>query len=248
MSKEISPIINLEDAQRLVSLLQQGNVEDANSLVSELCAPNASQLFDKVGQLTRELHDSLNDFKLDVRIGELASQDIPDAKDRLNYVIEMTDQAANKTMDAVESGLPIADQLTSEIDNIMPVWRGLMERRIEVGQFKTLCHQIDAFLASSTLSADKLRNMLTEILMAQDFQDLTGQMIRKVITLVQEVEDRLVEMLTLFGNEQLNEQPTTQSKADKGIEAEGPIMNKEQREDVVQSQDDVDDLLSSLGF
>ncbi|UPW20026.1 protein phosphatase CheZ [Agarivorans sp. TSD2052] len=242
-----NPIISLADAKQLVSLLEQGNVAEANQLVSELCAPKANLLFDKVGQLTRQLHDSLNDFKLDIRINELANQEIPDAKERLNYVIEMTDQAANKTMDAVESGLPIADKLTSDINDIMPIWQSLMERRIELGQFKALCHQIDIFLNSSSTNADKLRSMLTEILMAQDFQDLTGQMIRKVITLVQEVEESLVEMLTLFGAEKselAKAEPVTKS----AIEAEGPIINKEQRDDVVNDQDDVDDLLSSLGF
>jgi chemotaxis protein CheZ len=129
----------------------------------------------------------------------------------------------------------------------MPVWQSLMERRIEIGQFKALCHQIDIFLNSSSANADKLRSMLTEILMAQDFQDLTGQMIRKVITLVQEVEESLVEMLTLFGNE--NAEVVENTKVTKSaIEAEGPILNKEQRDDVVNDQDDVDDLLSSLGF
>jgi chemotaxis protein CheZ len=242
-----TPIISLADAKSLVALLEEGNVAEANQLVSELCAPKANLLFDKVGQLTRQLHDSLNEFKLDIRINELANQEIPDAKERLNYVIEMTDQAANKTMDAVESGLPIADQLTNEINNIMPVWQSLMERRIEIGQFKALCHQIDIFLNSSSANADKLRSMLTEILMAQDFQDLTGQMIRKVITLVQEVEESLVEMLTLFGNE--NAEVVENTKVTKSaIEAEGPILNKEQRDDVVNDQDDVDDLLSSLGF
>ena len=83
--------------------------------------------------------------------------------------------------------------------------------------------------------------------MAQDFQDLTGQMIRRVITLSQEVEAKLVEMLTLFG-EPLAERSESSVNANRGIEAEGPIINKETRTDVVNSQDDVDDLLSSLGF
>jgi chemotaxis protein CheZ len=81
--------------------------------------------------------------------------------------------------------------------------------------------------------------------MAQDFQDLTGQIIRRVITLVGEVEDRLVEILTVFGAEQSNKKET-ESKS--GIEAEGPIIDANDREDAVSSQDDVDDLLASLGF
>ncbi len=81
--------------------------------------------------------------------------------------------------------------------------------------------------------------------MAQDFQDLTGQMIRKVIALVHEVESKLVDMLTLFGEP---EAVAVSTPRDRGIEAEGPIVNKASRTDVVHNQDDVDDLLSSLGF
>ncbi|MFM2485116.1 protein phosphatase CheZ [Celerinatantimonas yamalensis] len=238
------PLISLDEAKLLVACLEQGDTAHANEIITRTCAANSDLLFKRIGELTRELHDSLNEFKFNIRINEIASHEIPDARDRLNYVIEMTDNAANKTMDAVEASLPLADHLNDQISNVMPSWRNLMERNLSLGEFKKLCHQIDAFLYSSAVDADKLREMLTEILMAQDFQDLTGQMIRKVIVLVQEVEDRLVEMLTLFGD--TFKDPAKPKKS--GIEAEGPIHNKDVRDDVVQSQDDVDDLLSSLGF
>nr|AAZ95858.1 CheZ [Aeromonas piscicola] len=146
--------------------------------------------------LTRQLHSSLQDFRLDSRIPDLATHEIPDARERLSYVIDMTDKAANRTMDAVEASLPIADRLNDNIQLVMPNWNALMSRDMNVGQFKSLCHQLDDFIKASESDADKLRQLLTEILMAQDFQDLTGQMIRKVIKLVQEVETKLIEMLT----------------------------------------------------
>ncbi|MFM2482652.1 protein phosphatase CheZ [Celerinatantimonas sp. YJH-8] len=245
-------MISLEDARALAAFLEQGNIPEANQIITRACAANSDQLFKRVGQLTRELHNSLNDFKVNIRMNELANQEIPDARERLNYVIEMTDNAANKTMDAVEASLPLADRLHEQIAGVMPSWRNLMERQLGLGEFKSLCHQLDEFLNNSVGDADKLRQLLTDILMAQDFQDLTGQMIRKVIVLVQEVEDRLVEMLTLFGGDTgkvLPNSPETNVNINgSGIEAEGPIHNKEGRDDVVQSQDDVDDLLSSLGF
>ncbi|MEF1227151.1 protein phosphatase CheZ, partial [Vibrio fortis] len=92
----------------------------------------------------------------------------------------------------------------------------------------------------------ELRGQLTEILMAQDFQDLTGQIIGKVIILVNEVEGRLVEILTAFGADQTSQNKETDKKA--ATAPEGPIMNPEERADAVASQDEVDDLLSSLGF
>jgi len=216
-------------------------------LLADICAPNAAEMFARIGQLTRQLHTSLHDFQLDSRIPDLAMQEIPDARERLNYVITMTDKAANRTMDAVDASLPLASQLNERIQQVLPSWNLLMSRQLELGQFKVLCHQLDEFIKQSEIDSNQLRDLLTEILMAQDFQDLTGQMIRRVITLVQEVESKLVEMLTLFG-EPLTQQQENPGILNRGIEAEGPIINKETRTDVVASQDDVDDLLSSLGF
>lgn len=244
-------LITLEQANQLVALLEQGEVSQANNLVSSAIAdPAKSELFEQVGMLTRQLHDSLMDFQNDNRLSELAKSEIPDARDRLSYVIEMTDKAANKTMDAVEESLPLADRLNDHIQQVLPGWNDLMNRKIDIGQFKELCHKLDEILKVSEQDADRLRQLLTEILMAQDFQDLTGQMIRRVITLVQEVEVKLVEMLTMFSaiEGSSEQQVTPEKKVKSGIESEGPIMNAEQRDDVVCGQDDVDDLLSSLGF
>jgi len=237
MTDKETLIISVEQAQKLLELVQQGNASEANDLLAEVCVPNAEQLFDKVGQLTRQLHTSLADFRLDARLPKIAEQEIPDARERLNSVIEMTDKAANKTMDAVDAGLPIADQLHERIQKIMPEWNALMSRDLKLGQFKALCRQLNLFLNDSAEDADNLKGILTDILMAQDFQDLTGQMIRRVITLVTEVEDGLVEMLTIFGSE---EDIKKGGLADARIKSEGPILNP--------GQDDVDDLLSSLGF
>lgn len=113
-------------------------------------------------------------------------------------------------------------------------------------EFKALCHRIDALLSEVEGDSTELRGQLTEILMAQDFQDLTGQIISRVITLVNEVEDRLVEILTAFGASQLEN--AANNKNNSSIDPEGPILNPHERDDAVSSQDEVDDLLSSLGF
>lgn len=247
MIEQVESLISLEKAKELVSLLEQGDVAGANGIITNIKDANSEALFDKVGSLTRQLHDSLQDFKFDNRIESLANEEFPDARERLNYVIEMTDKAANRTMDAVEACLPIADSFNDRIQNVMPSWKNLMRRELSLGQFKELCTMLDEFLQVSVTDADSLRQYLTEILMAQDFQDLTGQMIRRVITLVQEVEVKLVDMLTMFGDT-TSAQTTEELKAISGIEAEGPIMNASERIDVVDGQDDVDDLLSSLGF
>ncbi|MBR9727345.1 protein phosphatase CheZ [Shewanella intestini] len=244
MQVENTGLITLEQAQMLVDLLSAEQQEQADELIRELATPLQRELFEEVGKLTRQLHSALQDFQLDSRLSELANTEIPDAKERLNYVIDMTEQAANKTMDAVEECLPLADTIITNIKSVTPMWDKLMRRDIELNEFKVLCHDVQQFMSHSEHDSNRLRELLNQILMAQDFQDLTGQMIRRVIDLVREVENNLVSMLTVFGDMPMNEIEQTENK----IEAEGPIMDAESRDDVVSDQDEVDDLLSSLGF
>ena len=249
MTEQQDALISLADAKELVRLLEQDNIAEANKIITDIHNVSTDVLFDKVGTLTRQLHDSLEEFQLDTRLESLANEEFPDARQRLNYVIEMTDKAANRTMDAVEACLPLVDSFTDRIQQVSPGWKNLMTRDLQLGQFKELCRFIDDFLQVSVIDADILRQYLTEILMAQDFQDLTGQMIRRVINLVQEVEVKLVEMLTMFSSTAaLKNSDCDSVESLTGIEAEGPIINASERIDVVDGQDGVDDLLSSLGF
>nr|WP_086941094.1 protein phosphatase CheZ [Thaumasiovibrio occultus] len=238
-------MVSLDQAKQLVSLLEQGKQADANALVMLWVSEAREPIYEEVGKLTRQLHDSLTNFQLDPRISDMANTDIPDARDRLAYVIEKTEVAANKTMDAVEETFPIADRLVEHLRQVRPEWDKLMDGRIALVEFKQLCHTIDHLLSQVETDGGEIRTQLTDILMAQDFQDLTGQVIRRVIELVQEVEEKLIEILTVFGVDE--SQPEVVS-VDNKLQPEGPIVNGEQRTDVVTSQDDVDDLLSSLGF
>ncbi|MDF2153750.1 protein phosphatase CheZ [Vibrio sp. CAU 1672] len=246
-------MISLEQAKSLVQLLENGKQDQANVLVASIYEGAESPMLQEIGALTRDLHESLKQFNLDQRMTEIANDEIPDARDRLKYVIEKTELAANKTMDAVECCLPMADNLHQCLQQVRPRWNELMNGRIELSEFKALCHRIDELLTQVEGDSTELRGQLTEILMAQDFQDLTGQIIRRVITLVNEVEDRLVEILTVFSNNKpVGEAAAVSQPAapkQKQISAaEGPILHPELREDAVSSQDEVDDLLSSLGF
>ncbi len=243
------PLISLEDAKQLVALLEKGENQAANEIVQRVTQATSEELFAHVGKLTRQLHDSLGSFQLDMRIADLANEDIPDAQNRLAYVMDMTEQAANKTMDAVEACLPIATDLNKNIQEVIPTWDKLMNRQIELSEFKALCHGLDKILRQSEQDSEDLQAKLNDVLMAQGFQDLTGQIIRRVIELVKEVEDNLIHLLTVFGTPQQQEeqsQQATEKSNDKG--AEGPILDAAEREDAVASQDEVDDLLSSLGF
>lgn len=239
-------MISLEQAKQLVELLENDQQQEADSLVKGIYENQKNPMLQEIGELTRDLHESIKHFSVDERMSEIANDEIPDARDRLQYVIDKTEIAANKTMDAVDRCMPIADNLHEGLLKVRPQWNELMHGRIDLAEFKALCHRIDDLLGEVEGDSSELRGQLTEILMAQDFQDLTGQIIRRVITLVNEVEGRLVEILTAFGASQLEENTDKKNKA--ATDPEGPILNPQEREDAVSSQDEVDDLLSSLGF
>lgn len=245
--KEQAHNISLEQARELVELLEVGNQSKANEKLDEMFDRRNDKLFTSVGQLTRDLHEALQDFQLDPRIVQLTEDDLPDAQNRLQYVIQKTEDAANRTMDAVEACLPMADDMHQKIEQLMPQWQKLMDNDIQLSEFKSLCHNVDDVLKSCGSNMPQIHSLMTEVLMAQDFQDITGQVIRRVIQLVEDVEKNLIELLKLFGDDAKKAAKKEQPAADNN-QAEGPIIDAENRDDVVSGQDDVDDLLSSLGF
>nr|WP_136249935.1 protein phosphatase CheZ [Ningiella ruwaisensis] len=252
-----APLISLDEAKALVAHLEAGEVESVNNIVHGITLRESTELFSEVGKLTRQLHTSLTSFQVDERIANLTKQQIPDAQSRLEYVITETEKAANSTMDAVEKSMPIAEALNDRLNSVLPEWKKLMSRQIELGEFKTLCLDLDKLLSDARDDSAQLNSMLTEVLMAQGYQDLTGQVIRRVIELVKDVEESLVDMLAAFSDEEgkrdkrndtIDSKAQPSAKTDDKVEAEGPIINAAERDDVVHGQDDVDDLLSSLGF
>lgn len=241
---------SLIQARQLVAELEAGNDEAASQLLDELARRRDSGLFQELGKLTRELHDTLNSFQLDSRITSLTEHDIPDAKERLNYVITMTEQAAHRTLTAVEASLPIAGELQSRAEELQDKWRRFRRKDMDVAEFRALVPEIDSFLDLTSGHATKLNGSLSDVLMAQDFQDLTGQIIRRVINLVKDVEDNLVGLIRISGQrmapaDKAAKPGTSKEDLARGI---GPQVPGLDNADVVHGQDDVDDLLSSLGF
>ncbi len=236
----------LPQAQELVAVLQQGDFESAQALLSQMRTEAESNLFMEIGKLTRQLHEALVNFQLDNRITDIAANDIPDARDRLNHVIKLTEQAANRTMDGLENCMPIVMQLSSRAHELNDQLGKLFRREITAGEFRELCKGLDTYLHTTEDQLQDVQTRLNDVILAQDYQDLTGQIIRRVINLVQEVEGSLVEMIRMFGA--LPDYSEAKAKGKEPLHGvEGPVVD-ETRTDVVKGQDDVDDLLSSLGF
>lgn len=240
-------LITLDDARELVMLLEAGMQQEADNKLIALTQQHEESFYQQVGYLTRDLHTAVQKFAYDPRLREIADEEIPNASERLRYIISVTDKAATRTLDAVDKCSPIAHALKTSIDDLMPIWKHLMNGRIDRFEFVFLCHRIDDLLKKTANDATDLSNQLNEILMAQDFQDLTGQMIQRVIGLVTEVEEKLIDFLKFFGPENIElDQERVKQKA---IEAQGPALDSQiEANAAAASQDEVDDLLASLGF
>ncbi len=145
----------------MVAYLENGEQDHANTLLTEIAKEARDPLFNEVGKLTRQLHDSITDFRLDPRVSDLANVDIPDARDRLTYVMEKTELAANKTMDSVERTMPIASALQENLQAVRPNWNSLMRGEIALDEFKPLCHNIDELLTQVEGGATELHAHLT---------------------------------------------------------------------------------------
>ena len=231
----------LQQARALVIELEAGNETEASQILEGLTNRQGNELFLELGRLTRELHEAINDFVNDSRIADLAEREMPDASERLNYVISMTERSANTSLNAVEASLPLANELSCKADALFSDWTRFRERQLPIEEFRVLSHELGDFLQTVTGHAGQLHSKLSEVLMAQDFQDLTGQIIRQVIKLIHDVESKLVQLVRISGS-QLPEKKNEPSKL------EGPVIPGVDQGDVLGDQDDVDDLLSSLGF
>lgn len=219
-------------AKQLVSQLEDGSVTEVDRLIEEITSLRETSLFNELGRLTRDLHEALKAFQFDQRFGELTSTEIPDACKRLSYVVNVTEEAAHKTLNAVEESIPVASSLRDEA-------RALAAKEFGPDVPKELVE----FVTRAATDGGLLSTKLTEVMMAQEYQDLTGQIIRKVIDLVDEVEKNLVDLIKLS---KTRLQPDA-VEPDK-LEVGGPFVPGVDKGEVVTGQDEVDELLSSLGF
>jgi chemotaxis protein CheZ len=240
----------LDQARTLVTELEAGNDIAAGGLIEELSRMREQTLFQELGKMTRQLHDSLTSFAVDSRMQSLAQSDIPDAKARLNHVIDMTEESANRTLSAVEGTLPIAEQLQNQANDLHEKWGRFRNKDMNVEEFRGMSQEIGDFLDVTTTHAGQIHSNLSEVMMAQGFQDLTGQIIRRVITLVTELEDNLVELIRLSGDSEAGVKSSGDvAKADDVMQGVGPqVPGVSDADGSVSGQDEVDDLLSSLGF
>jgi chemotaxis protein CheZ len=190
-------------------------------------------MFRKLGGITRQLHDALKELGYADKLQGTVEQ-LPDAQSRLSYIARLTGEAAEKVLSQVEEGKRDQEQITQRgrdladtIKRVPALAKAMPELMEWSNDVVRLSEQADA--------------RLTEIMMAQDFHDLTGQVIKRVVDLAGTIEDQLLALL-------LESAPSGQPGQDKAFELAGPVVSAEGRTDVVTDQKQVDDLLASLGF
>lgn len=241
-NKELITDDNIARVKDLLVCMEKGNEEDAIEIIDELTSIRETDLYQDMGKLTRELHDAISHFGVDDSISLLAEKSIPDARERLNYVISKTDEAANQTLEAIEESIPICESLNKQASELHNSWNKFTNRELSADEFRALSKEITEFF-KETNGLASIKEHLTVVLLAQEYQDLTGQIIKKVINLVGEVEDKLIGLIKLTGAPQLKNE-----KEDDSASLDGPPVPGIAHADTVSGQDEVDDLLSSLGF
>ncbi|WP_304163549.1 protein phosphatase CheZ [Lonsdalea britannica] len=202
---------------------------------------SATEIISRIGQLTRMLRDSLKELGLDHAIAE-AAEAIPDARDRLDYVVQMTAQAAERALNCVEASQPRQNKLEEDAKSLTTRWDEWFENPIELADARELVTDTRSYLQEVPEHTSFTNAQLLEIMMAQDFQDLTGQVIKRMMDVVQEIEKQLLMVLL----ENMPEKKAEPKRADDGL-LNGPQVDKTAA-GIVSNQDQVDDLLDSLGF
>ncbi|TCP12619.1 chemotaxis phosphatase CheZ [Crenobacter luteus] len=217
----------------------------APGLAHDAAQPDAedlqSSMYSQIGHLARKLHDALRELGYDKSL-ERVAEAIPDARDRLAYIATLTENAAERVLNATDIAKPLQDELETRTKTLAERWDRLHAGELSVDEFKALAEDTRAYLRYVPQQTQATSAQLLDIVMAQDFQDLTGQVIKKVTAMIKTLEGELLTFLIEY------------SPSDKRAELggnnllNGPVVNPDGRTDVVTDQQQVDELLESLGF
>lgn len=236
---------NLKQAKALVRHLEAGDIEQADFVINELCTARENGIFQDLGKLTRELHETINDIGSDARLQDIMHNEMPDAKHNLDHVIELTEDAANKTLTAVESSAPLLDDLRERAIYLQRLMQEHMKKLTQNNELSFIEEELEGFLDKVGSDIKLVNKEMNTILMAQGYQDLSGQIIQRVSRMVQDVERSLIAILKV-NSHSVNK--SSMKDDNKNRTGHGPAIPGIKSDDVMNSQDDVDDLLSTLGF
>lgn len=231
-----------EQTQMLKNAADSVNNFQKNSALTVENNWNAQEnVFNQLGQMTRILHDTLRKLGYDKML-EKSIEAMPDTKARLEYVANLTEQAACKVLNATDTARPVLDSVNQTAQGLSHRWAQLFANQLDAQGLRQLSLDTQAFLSEELPQKNAiLHKQLNEMMMAQDFQDLTGQVIKKIIEVAQELESSLMSVL-------LQVVPDDKKTPAVNHMLQGPVIKSQGRTDVVVNQEQVDELLANLGF
>lgn len=200
---------------------------------------SGNPMYTRLGGIVRMLHDSLRELGYDRSLSDVANQ-ITDAQDRLVHIAALTEQAANKVLNAVDTSLPEQDALSKQAQQMDERWSQLFQGKLGIEEFKALAGDSKQFAATVMKASDAEKARLLEIMMAQDFQDITGQLIKKIVTITSTAEHELAQLL--------RDNAPPEVKAAIADQKPVELMQGPTAPSAAMAQDDVDSLLADLGF
>jgi chemotaxis protein CheZ len=205
----------------------------------EMVDQSGKPMYERLGGIVRMLHDSLRELGYDRSLSDVAMQ-INDAQGRLNHIAGLTEQAANKVLNAVDTCMPEQESLGKQAQNMESRWTQLFEGKLSIEEFKTLAGDSKQFASAVMTATEAEKARLLDIMMAQDFQDITGQLIKKIVNITNRVENELAQLLRDNAPPEVKAAMAENKPVDlmQGPSAPGTAM----------AQDDVDSLLADLGF
>lgn len=210
-----------------------------DELSDAVVGDSAEQLVNRIGHLTRQMREGMRELGLDKGIAR-AAEAIPDARDRLGYVAQMTERAAERALNAIDVAQPIQEGLSKKAKGLTQRWDVWFASPLELDDARELVLDTRSYLSEVPQQVSATNAQLMEIMMAQDFQDLTGQVIKKMMDVIKEMETQLLQLLV------------DNAPIEKRQDASNNLLNGPQTKlgnpDAVDDQGQVDDLLASLGF
>ncbi len=199
-----------------------------------------SKVINSVGVLTRQLHDTLAELGYDRHLQEVAADTLPDARQRIAYVVTLTEQAASRCLNAVDAATPVQEKLAADAVLLAAGWDSVFAGTTNVSDFRKIAEATRDYLHAVPKRTEITREQLREIVMAQEFQDLTGQVLKRITELANHLETQLLTLLV--------ENSTVPIKRSEALDLlHGPHVGATTAE-VVANQAQVDELLESLGF
>ncbi|HMM83933.1 MAG: protein phosphatase CheZ [Gammaproteobacteria bacterium] len=208
-------------------------MDDLSVLAPQMAAQASPEIFQQLGAITRQLHDTLQQLGVMPKLQQ-AADGLPDARSRLNYIANKTADAANKVLNSVDQAKAEHGHISEQTRRIAQAITADPVRAVASGAVLNFVGDVEAATA-------RIDRHLTDIMLAQDFHDLTGQVVAKVVALATDLEDSLIKLLVQAA-------PPEQAQKVEAAVLSGPVVDPEGRTDVVKNQSEVDDLLASLGF